>query len=454
MSEFNTVEICVNRKFFSRLGFIVVVSAALSLACQPNQGPAINTTGPVSNTNTADTAPPSNTSRPANSRAQSSAMPVTMPLLDAMFADEAFADEAKQAVQLTDEQIDKIRDAAKNAVLKLGTDPADDAARSTHASVEQTQKEIEKILGPEKAAEFLNFVRTKWAGDSEDLAVLAPNSVPTDTRVVVNAPAYRMDLFKDGNLIKTYKVGIGYPEFPLPTGLRRAKEIIFNPVWTPPDEPWVKGKFQPGKKVEAGSKLNPLGLIKIPIGLPSLIHGGKDPSRLGTFASHGCVGVTNGMIQDFAMEISNLAGQPMTLADIKGYEKAKTETKSVKLENSIPIELRYETIVAEDGKLTIYRDVYEKGTNTEENLRKVLDTFGVSFDQLPDADQASLKNALDQMAVDATGHAVPDEGSKAKSKNNKAGKVTRNIKGKKEFVIAIPALKGKGYPAPVNLMQR
>ncbi|HEV8592501.1 MAG TPA: hypothetical protein VGQ55_10395, partial [Pyrinomonadaceae bacterium] len=225
-------------------------------------------------------------------------------------------------------------------------------------------------------------------------------------------------------------------------------------VWTPPDEPWVKGKFQPGKKVEAGSKLNPLGLIKIPIGLPSLIHGGKDPSRLGTFASHGCVGVTNGMIQDFAMEISNLSGQPMTLADIKGYEKAKTETKSVKLENSIPVELRYETIVAEDGKLTIYRDVYEKGTNTEENLRKVLDTFGVSFDQLPDADQTSLKNALDQMAVDATGHAVPDEGSKTNSKDNKAGKVTRNIKGKKEFVITIPALKGKGYPAPVNLMQR
>jgi len=88
-----------------------------------------------------------------------------------------------------------------------------------------------------------------------------------------------MDLFKDGQLVKTYKIGIGYPEFPLPTGLRMAKTIIFNPPWTPPDEPWVKGKFEPGKKVEAGSKDNPLGVLKIPIGLPSLIHGGKAPAR-------------------------------------------------------------------------------------------------------------------------------------------------------------------------------
>ena len=66
-----------------------------------------------------------------------------------------------------------------------------------------------------------------------------PNAVPTDTRVVVNIPAFRMDLFQDGSLVKSYKVGIGYPEFPLPQGLRKAQTIIFNPTWTPPDSPWV-----------------------------------------------------------------------------------------------------------------------------------------------------------------------------------------------------------------------
>ncbi len=380
-------------------------------------------------------------------------MPVTMPLLDAMFAQESFAEDAKQQLQLTDDQLTKISDAAKNAVLKLGTDPGEDESRSTKASVQGTKAELEKILGAEKADAFINFVRTRWAGESEALAVREPNSVPTDTRIVVNAPAYRMDLFKDGQLVKTYKVGIGYPEFPLPIGLRRAKEIIFNPTWTPPDEPWVKGKFAPGRKVDAGSKLNPLGHIKIPIGLPSLIHGGKDPSRIGTFASHGCVGLTNPMIQDFAMQISAMGGSPMTIDDIKAHEKSKTETEEVKLPNSVPVEIRYETIVVEDGKITIYRDVYEKGTNTVENLRKVLETFGVSFDSLSEADKAKLTDALERMAVDATGDAVPKDGN-PNTKSSRSSKVTRNVKGEKEVVVELAALRGKGYPAPVALMSK
>ena len=129
-----------------------------------------------------------------------------------------------------------------------------------------------------------------------------PNAVPTDTRVVVNIPAFRMDLFQDGSLVKSYKVGIGYPEFPLPFGLRKAQQIIFNPTWTPPDSPWVEKmkNVTAGETVKAGDKDNPLGPIKIPIGLPSLIHGGKSPAKIGKFASHGCVGLTNAQIKDFA----------------------------------------------------------------------------------------------------------------------------------------------------------
>jgi len=74
----------------------------------------------------------------------------------------------------------------------------------------------------------------------------APNSLPNDTRIVINAPAYRMDMFENGRLIKSYRIGIGYPEYPLPVGVRTANAIIFNPTWTPPDEPWVES---PSSKV-------------------------------------------------------------------------------------------------------------------------------------------------------------------------------------------------------------
>ncbi|MFL6468615.1 MAG: L,D-transpeptidase [Pyrinomonadaceae bacterium] len=406
-----------------------------------NESNATNTNTNVANSNS------------AASTAGNANLPVTMPVIDAMFSDETFAQAAQSEARLTEEEVGKIRDAARNSVLQMNGEQSEDENRSTRSATDTTKKEIEKLVGPEKAAGFISFVQTRWAGDTTELSTAQPNSVPSDTRIVVNSPAYRMDLFRDGKLVKSYKVGIGYPEFPLPTGLRYAKEIIFNPTWTPPDEPWVKGKFQPGKKVEAGSKLNPLGPIKIPIGYPSLIHGGKDPSRLGNFASHGCVGLTNPMVQDIAVEIASIGGAAVSTADVKEFAKKKDETKNVKIPNPVPVELRYETIVVEDGKVHVFRDVYERGTNTEENLRKVLAAFDVSFDELPEADKSKLRDAILRMAVDAQGNMVTGNVN-SNAANNNSGKVTKNIKGVKEVVVDIAALSGKGYPAPVALVQK
>jgi hypothetical protein len=267
-----------------------------------------------------------------------------------------------------------------------------------------------------------------------------------------------MDVFQNGKLVKTYKVGIGYPEFPLPQGLRKADTIIFNPTWTPPDEPWVKGKFEPGKKVEAGSKDNPLGPVKIPIGLPSLINGGKAPARLGGFASHGCVGLTNPQVQDFSVVLAGLGGGQLTPEEVAGYAKNREETKQVKLGAPVPVELRYETLVVEDGKLHVYRDVYDKGTNTEENLRRVLEAFGVKLEDLSEQERAKVTEALKAMARDAQGNPTDGQPSAspsptpAKGANKNANvRETKTIKGQKEVVIDIAALRGKGYPAPVNL---
>lgn len=382
-------------------------------------------------------------------------LPVTLPVLDAMFSDETFAAELKSKLDLTNEQIEKLRQTSREATAALGEDESEQSG-STGAATRRASEQIQTILGNEKSAQFVQFVGERWAnGGEEQFAKVEekPNAVPTDTRVVVNAPGYRMDVFKDGQLVKTYKIGIGYPEFPLPTGMRTAKTIIFNPTWTPPDEPWVKGKLTPYKKVPAGSKLNPLGPIKIPIGLPSLIHGGKQPARLGTFASHGCVGLTNPQVQDFAYVLAQVSGTELTSEDVTEYEKKKTETKNVNLAMPMPIELRYETIVVENGQLKIFRDIYEHGTNTEENLRKVLDSYGVSLDSLSAQEKQQALDALKQMAVDAAGQQVTEEEANRDrtAEKNKSKTVTRNIKGKKEIVIPIAALQGKGYPVPVDL---
>jgi lipoprotein-anchoring transpeptidase ErfK/SrfK len=420
-------------------------------------------------------------------------MVVTLPLLDAFFHDETFASELKTKLQLTDEQIERLRKTAREETGKLRESDTDDYGGTTSAARARANEQIKAVIGEEKTRQLTTLMSERWSGANEGDGNASnapannasdasgtnaahsskgkPNAVPSDTRIVVNAPAYRMDVFEGGRLVKSYKIGIGYPEFPLPVGQRRANNIIFNPTWTPPDEPWVEAsnKVKPGEKIEAGSKLNPLGPIKIPIGLPSLIHGGKSTAKLGSFASHGCVGLTTPQVQEFARVLAGLAGTELTDEQIMAYAKTPKETKEVKLSRAVPVELRYETIVVEDGKLHIYRDVYDRDTNTEENLRAVLQTYGVSLEQLSETERAAVLTALREMSRDAAGkidEPKPAErldtgrDTDSKQKNNRkettansnnSNQVTRSVKGKKEIVIEIAALKGKGYPAPVDL---
>ncbi|MCM3869556.1 MAG: L,D-transpeptidase family protein [Pyrinomonadaceae bacterium] len=432
-------------------------------------------TQPTSNSNSEPGAIPSPSSSPTSTASPTvSAAPVTLPVLDAFFgSDETFTAELKTKLSLTDDQITQLRKVAREETAKLRETEAGDHTGTTAAARELAANRVKEIVGAEKEAQLAAFVSERWrvgtdAPDTKNATPpteslsSTPNAVPTDTRVVVNAPAYRMDVFEGGRLVKSYKVGIGYPEFPLPTGLRSAKAIIFNPTWTPPDEPWVESpssKVKVGEKVEAGSKLNPLGLLKIPIGSPSLIHGGKSAAKLGTFASHGCVGLTDALAQDFAKVLAQLAGKKLSDADIAGYKKNRSETRQFTLSEPVLVELRYETIVAEDGKLHIYRDVYDRNTNTEETLRAVLDASGVKLEDLTEEERSQVLGALEEMSRDAKGKpdtlataktsaspsASPASSPKAIAKTS--GKVTRNFKGKKEVVIEIAALKGKGYPA-------
>jgi len=440
------------------LALFVLLSVSGCEAPPPTAAPNNNTANTTTaNTTTANTnsAPPPATGSNAEATEQ---VAVTLPVLDAFFADQGFEDDLKTKLQLTDEQLARLKGIAQESRESLReTDNDDDYKGTTTTARQNAVTKIEPVIGREKTGQLFTFVRERWGGGAgaTGAASSAPatsGSVPTDTRIVVNAPAFRMDVFNNGQLIETYKIGIGYPEFPLPSGLRHAEVIIFNPTWTPPDEPWVEApgsKVKVGETVKAGDKLNPLGLAKIPIGLPSLIHGGKSPSKIGSFASHGCVGLTDAQLINFAKSLAQLGGVALSDAQIAQYRKDRTETHQVKLSAPVPVELRYETITVEDGKLHIYRDVYDRGTNNEENLRTLLQTFGVSLEQLSKGERSQALSALDQMSRDIVTGKPDTDGSNANS--NSSGRVTRSIKGQKEMIVEIAALRGKGYPAPVNL---
>jgi hypothetical protein len=131
------------------------------------------------------------------------------------------------------------------------------------------------------------------------------------------------------------------------------------------------------------------------------------------------------------------------------------------LDQAVPVELRYETIVIEDSKLHIYRDVYHKNTNTEENLRAMLEANGVSFLSLNDDDRTQILEALNVMSTHPKPQPVPkpaiianqnaaDKLAAAVARKTEAER-QRQLRNQKEIVIDVASLSGKGYPAPKDL---
>lgn len=408
----------VIRRLFILAWFLIV----LTMGCAP---------APTNSNSTVSTQPsPSSSASPSPATTTDTAsVQITLPLLDALLTDEKFVTRVKQDLKLNDQQIEELKNVSGSAVARLRESNAEELDDNGTDAPARAQEQLRSVLGEQKARDLAKLANEYWSkGDASEASadnvqmLKGPNAVPTDTRVVVNIPAFRMDLFKDGSLLKSYKVGIGYPQFPLPQGLRRAQQIIFNPTWTPPDSPWVAKmkNVTPGETVEAGDKDNPLGPIKIPIGLPSLIHGGKSPAKIGKFASHGCVGLTDAQIKDFATLLGQASNTPDVPTRMATYLEDKEKTQTVKLNQTVPVELRYETIVIEDGKLHIYRDVYAQDTNTEENLRRVLEANGLKLEDLSEQQRTQILNALKSPV-------------------------------KKEIVVDLGTVAQKGYPAPVDL---
>src|SRR5215213_9772193 len=177
------------------------------------------------NSNTASVQPtPSPTASPSPSPSpQTASVEVTLPLLDALLTDEKFVSRLKSNLKISDEQIDSLKRASAAEITRLRESNAEDVDSNGGNPRERAAEELRSILGEQKARDLGSLANEYWTrGDDAGSAgkgpemLPGPNAVPTDTRVVVNIPAFRMDLFQNGTLVKSYKVGIGYPEFPLP----------------------------------------------------------------------------------------------------------------------------------------------------------------------------------------------------------------------------------------------
>ncbi len=107
------------------------------------------------------------------------------------------------------------------------------------------------------------------------------------TVVTVDKANFKLRLFKNLKLSKTYGVAVGQPAYPTPTGRFSITNKAVNPVWSVPNSPWA-GEIA-GTTVAGGSAANPLKARWMGITNGVGIHGTGQEYSIGSRASHGCI---------------------------------------------------------------------------------------------------------------------------------------------------------------------
>jgi lipoprotein-anchoring transpeptidase ErfK/SrfK len=278
------------------------------------------------------------------------------------------------------------------------TEPIDLAAQNS--AVAQTETSATQATGNKNAPADANSALSanknsasrngesaksdKFTGGKIEQSALQPGQ--PDIRITVNVPAFRLTLWQNGKEVKTYEIGVGMKKYPIVIGQRRITQIIWNPEWVPPDSEWVNeshSDVEPGEHVEAGDPRNPLGKLKIPLGDGFLLHQAAKPGDLGHLVSHGCIRVLKADISDLASKAVAARGLNITQQQIE-HAMNSTDRLVANLNPPVVIDIDYDTIVVEAGVLHIYPDVYDRGTNTVENLRAELQSVGADTSKLDD----------------------------------------------------------------------
>lgn len=147
--------------------------------------------------------------------------------------------------------------------------------------------------------------------------------------VIIRLPTRVLELYKDGNVVKTYPVGVGMRNFSTPTGTFKIIEMVITPGWENPYR--SKGK----SRVNMGYS-NPLGTrwigFKDHSGGQYGIHGTNRSSSVGKYSSHGCIRMLIKDSEDLFKRVT--FGMPVivtneinTIKQVKNVPIVKTSVK-------------------------------------------------------------------------------------------------------------------------------
>jgi hypothetical protein len=105
--------------------------------------------------------------------------------------------------------------------------------------------------------------------------------------VIVNRGAFKLTLYKNLRLAKTYGIAVGQVGLETPAGLYNVQNKAVNPAWHVPNSDWA-GDLA-GKIIAGDDPTNPIKARWMGIYNGAGIHGTTDDGSIGSAASHGCI---------------------------------------------------------------------------------------------------------------------------------------------------------------------
>jgi lipoprotein-anchoring transpeptidase ErfK/SrfK len=107
------------------------------------------------------------------------------------------------------------------------------------------------------------------------------------TVLIVNRKAFRLTLYKDLRVKKTYGIAVGRVGLETPAGLYTIQNKAIDPAWHVPNSAWA-GSLA-GKVIPGGAADNPIKARWLGVYDGVGVHGTSDDASIGSNASHGCI---------------------------------------------------------------------------------------------------------------------------------------------------------------------
>ncbi len=200
----------------------------------------------------------------------------------------------------------------------------------------------------------------------------ATASAQSALRVDLNIPALKLTVYEGDQVVETYPIAVGMPEFATPTGSFQITHAEWNPWWHPPTHrEWARNE-----QVTPPGPNNPMGRVKLFFLPLYFIHGTPDGESIGTPASHGCVRMLNTDVIELARTLHERAAPQLSERELEALAARPGATRRVNFETAVDVTIRYDMVEVQRSEIFVYPDIYGRDNLHTENVYQALMAAG------------------------------------------------------------------------------